>query len=125
MNDITSILNAVTRVALLLMSLFLFGYAFLPEYRSESIGLTLGLAAGMINVRYLAMKIQQLAQLAVQTEKKRFNFGFLTRMCIALLVVMIAVKFEQVSLVFTIIGLFVAQLLVLVVALVINLRQKQ
>ena len=126
MIDISAIVNVVTRVALLLMSLFLFGYALLPEYRPVAIGLTLGMAAGLINVRYLATKVQQIAQMALaQTEKKRFSFGFITRICIALLTVMVAIKFEEVSLVSTIIGLFTAQLLILVVAFVINLRQKQ
>lgn len=124
--DISTIVNVVTKVTLLLMSLFLFGYVFLPEYRPEAVGLTLGTAAGMLIVRNMSMKVQQVAQMAVQaTEKKRFNFGFITRICIALLVIMVAVKFEEVSLGSTIIGLFVAQLLILVVALVINMRQKQ
>ena len=125
MIDISSIVNAVTRVAFLLMSLFLFGYVLLPEYRSHALGLTLGTAAGLVLVRYLAMKVKQLALIAVQPGKQRFNFGLLTRMCIALLVVMIAVRFEEVSLVSTIIGLFTAQLLALVVALVIGLKKQQ
>ena len=125
MIDISSILNVVTRTVFLLMSLFLFGYVLVPDYRPDLLGLTLGLAAGLVNVRYLAMKVQQVAQLAVSTEKKRFSFGYVTRMCIALLVVMFAVKFGDISLAATIIGLFTAQLLLLVVALVISLKNRE
>lgn len=124
MIDISSILNVVTRVVFLLMSLFLFGYVLLPEYRPDLLGLTLGMAAGLVNVRYLAKKVQQVAEIAVSTEKKRFSFGYVTRMCIALLVVMFAVKFGDISLATTIIGLFTAQLLLLVVALIISLKNR-
>lgn len=125
MIDISSILNVVTRVVFLLMSLFLFGYVLMPDLRPEMLGLTLGLAAGLVNVRYLAKKVHQLAELAVSTEKKKFNFGFVTRMCIALLVVMFAVRFGEISLAATIIGLFSAQLLLLVVALIISLKNRK
>lgn len=124
MNEMHAIVNGTTRVTFLLMSALLFGYALLPDYRAETLGMTLGLAAGLINVRYLSMKVAQVSEIATQSNKKRVSLGFVTRLCIGLLVVMFAVKFEQVSLVFTIIGLFMAQLLVLVVALVLSLKNK-
>lgn len=124
MNEMHAIVNGTTRVIFLLMSLLLFGYALLPDYRAYTLGMTLGLAAGLINVRYLSTKVSQVTEIATQSNKKRVSLGIVTRLCIGLLVVMFAVKFEQVSLVFTIIGLFIAQLLILVVALVLSLKNK-
>ena len=127
MNDMTSIVNAVTRVTFILLSVFLLVWAFAPEYRPIAAGLTLGTAIGLINVRYLSMKVQQLVDLAVSAERKRYNFGMVTRMCIAFLAVMIAAKLGHVkiSLPSTIVGLFIAQLLTIPVSIFFGIRQNK
>ena len=69
-NDLTSIVNAVFRVSLLLLSALFLGWALYPEFRPIIMGLIMGMAAGLFNVRFLSMKVQQLAQLAVNPEPK-------------------------------------------------------
>ncbi|MBD8498197.1 ATP synthase subunit I [Paenibacillus arenosi] len=124
MSELSSIVNAATRTVFLLMSAALFAWAFLPEHRPLMAGLALGLVAGLLTVRNLAMKVMRLSEMAANQEKGRVNFGLLTRMCISLLVVMIAVKFEQISLMSTIIGLFFSQLIILVVAISVASKNK-
>lgn len=125
MNDLTaSIVNLVTRVTLLLLSAFFLGWALYAEYQPVFAGLILGVAGGLTNVRYLSVKVRQLADLAVSQERKRFSFGFVTRLCIAFLIVMIAAKLEQVSLGATITGLFIPQLLTIPVSIYVSLRRK-
>lgn len=125
MNDLTtSIVNAVTRVTLLILSFSFMGWALYAEHRPIFVGLKLGLAGGLINVRYLSLKVRQLTSLVLSQVGKRFSFGFVTRLCIAFLSVMIAVKFEQVSLGATIAGLFIPQLLTIPVSIVVSLRNK-
>lgn len=122
MNDLTSIVNAVFRVSLLLLSALFLGWALYPEYRPIFMGLIMGMAAGLFNVRFLSMKVQQLAHLAVNPEAKKFNFGFITRLCIGLLIVIFAVRLEQISLGGAIAGLFIPQLLTIPVSIVFSFR---
>lgn len=122
MNDLTSIVNAVSRVTLLLLSALLLGWALSPDYRPILSGLIMGLAAGLFNVRFLSIKVRQLAQLAVSQENRRYSFGFITRLCTGFLIVVIAAKLEQVSLGATIAGLFIPQLLTIPVSIMFSLR---
>lgn len=124
MVDVASIVNGVSRVTFLLLALTFLGWAFYPEYRTELMGLIVGGFVGLVNVRYLAAKVKQLSELAIEQPKKRFNFGFVTRMCLVLLVVMAGVKFEQISLWSAIVAIFVVQLLTIPVSIVISLRKK-
>lgn len=95
-----------------------------PEYRPDISGLVLGIVGGLFNVRFLSIKVRQLVDLAVSQERRRFSFGFVTRLCIAFLIVMMAAKLEQVSLGATIIGLFIPQLLMIPVSIIVSLRMK-
>ncbi len=124
MDDLNSIVATVTRTTLLLLSALLFGWVLFPEQRPLFAGLLLGLVGGLSYTRYLSVKVRQLAELAVSTEKRRFSFGLLTRMCVVLLTVMVAVKLEQVSLAGTLIGFFVPQLLTIPASIVVGLRNK-
>ncbi|WP_047912399.1 ATP synthase subunit I [Paenibacillus sp. TCA20] len=122
MISLSSIVNAVTRLAFVLLSVTLFAWVLMPEHRPVFLGLTIGLAAGLFNFRYLSLKINQVSENAATPGGKRVNFGFLSRMCITLLAIMFAVRFEQVSMSFTIIGLFLVQVLALPVSIILNAR---
>lgn len=125
MNDLTaSIVNLVTRVTLLLLSAFFLGWALYAEYQPVFAGLILGVVGGLTNVRYLSVKVRQLADIALGQERKRFSFGFVTRLCISFLIVMIAAKLDQVSLGATIAGLFIPQLLTIPVSIYVSLKRK-
>lgn len=114
MSDLTSVVRAVASVTFLLLLTFMFGWAVMPEYRLYIAGLVLGIAAATVNAYYLSIKVRQIVEVVVGQEKRRCSLGFMMRTCIALLVVMLAVKFPQhISLVTTIIGFFVTQLLLI------------
>lgn len=127
MVDVASIVNGVTRVTFVLLAVLFLGWAVYPEYRVELVGFIAGGCVGLINVRYLATKVKAVSELALQTEKqkKRFNFGFVTRICLVLLVVMAGVKFEQISLWAAVAGIFAVQLLTVPVSIVMSLRNKK
>ncbi|AZK45865.1 ATP synthase subunit I [Paenibacillus lentus] len=124
MDDLGSIVKAVFRITFLLLFALLFGWAVLPEYRPILAGFVLGLAIGLIYVRFLSFKVRQFIQLVVSEEQRKFSFGFITRICLVFIAVMVAVKFEQVSLITVIIGIFVPQLLTIPVSIFIGIRNK-
>ncbi|MBU5670907.1 ATP synthase subunit I [Paenibacillus brevis] len=124
MDELSSIVTAVTRVTLLILSAMLIGWAFLPMYRLIFGGLILGLTFGLVYVRFLSAKVRGLVNLVVSEQQKRYSFGFLTRVCLVLVAVMFAVRFEHFSIVSTIIGLFTPLILTLPAGIVIGLRNK-
>ncbi|MEF2968186.1 ATP synthase subunit I [Paenibacillus sp. M1] len=124
MDDLNSIVMAVSRITFLMLSVLFLGWAFLPEHRPVCIGLILGLTVGLVYVRFLSGKVRGLVNLVVSQEKKRYSFGFVTRICLVFVTVMIAAKLEQVSMISTIIGLFVPQILTIPASIVISLRNK-
>ncbi|MFB6367411.1 ATP synthase subunit I [Paenibacillus elgii] len=110
-------LKSVVRVTLYFLSALLLVWALLPAYRTYVCGLMLGLAVSLINAWLLAMKIESVSRNANEYMGKRVNLGTVSRMCMALIAVMIAVKLPQFNLVFTIIGLFFVQLVTLLMGI--------
>lgn len=103
-------LKVIVRITLFMISALLLVWAFLPAYRTYASGFILGTTASLINAWLLILKIESLSKLTQQEGRKRVNLGTLSRMCVALLAVMVAVKYPQFNLVFTIAGLFSVQL---------------
>jgi len=124
MDDLNSIISATTRTTFLILSALFMGWAFLSDYRPIITGLILGLAVGLVYTRFLSMKVRGLVEHVVSQQERRFSFGFLTRLCLVLLVIMVAVKVEQVSVLGVVIGLFVPQLLTIPISIVIGARNK-
>lgn len=126
MDEMNSIVLGVTRVTFILLAVLFLGWALYPDYRSIMTGLIMGTSAGLINVRYLSTKIRQITQLAAaDSGKKRVSFGFVTRICISFLAVMVAVRFEQVSLGATLLGLFLPQILTIPVSISQSIKNNQ
>ena len=123
MNDLSSIVNAVTRATFFLLSGSLLVWVIFPEQRPLFLGLIIGLAAGLFNFRYLHIKIHQVSESAATSGGKRVNFGFLSRLSISLLAIMLAVKFDQISISFTVIGLFLVQVLAVPVSIFVNAKE--
>jgi flagellar biosynthesis protein FlhB len=124
MDEIISIVNKVTRLSLLMISVLLLGWALYPEYRTVTMGMSLGMAVGLFNTSYLSMKIRNLA-IALSTQKRQFGLGFVTRLSLTILVVMFAIKIEYFALEATIIGLFIPQILTVPVAIYMGVRGKK
>ncbi|SDE33690.1 ATP synthase protein I [Paenibacillus sp. UNCCL117] len=110
-------LKLLVRITLIGIAALLLVWAFLPAYRTHVSGLALGMIVSLINAWLLLMKIEAVSNQPHSQERKRINIGTLSRMCMALIAVMIAVKMPQFDLVFTIIGLFFIQMATLLMGL--------
>ncbi|MBP1992586.1 ATP synthase subunit I [Paenibacillus eucommiae] len=102
-------LKPMVRITLLVVSVSLLVWIIFPSYRTYAAGLVLGVVISFINAWFLFMKIEALARNAAEGSDKRINLGFISRVCMAIIAVMIAVKIPDFNLVFTIIGLFFVQ----------------
>jgi ATP synthase protein I len=109
-------LKLLIRITMIGIAALLLIWAFFPAYRTYASGLALGMIVSLINAWLLLAKIEAVSRLA-PGESKRINIGTLSRMCMALIAVMIAVKYPQFHLVSTIIGLFFIQLATLLMGL--------
>lgn len=124
MISLSSIVNAVTRLAFFLLAFAFMGWALLPEYRPVFLGFIIGISAGLFNFRYLSIKVKQVSEIAVESQSKRINFGFLTRICITILAIMFAIRFDSVSIWATVAGLFLVQVLAVPVSIIESIRKK-
>jgi len=125
MDDIRSIVNTITRVTFILTSASLLVWALLPAYREICTGFVIGILIGLINIRYLAVKIIQITNYAAGQGKRRFSLGFVTRLCISLIGIMVAVRFEQVSLAATLVGIFLMPVLLIPVSIIHTYRSNK
>ncbi|WP_379199199.1 ATP synthase subunit I [Paenibacillus sp. GCM10012306] len=117
-------INTVTRVTLVLMAGLVMGWALHHETRTVTLGMALGLVAGLVNFRYLAVKVRRVTQSIANKEGNAFNLGFVTRICFAILVTMFSVKIEHFSLEATIAGLFIPQLLAIPAGIYLSIKKK-
>lgn len=124
MDNMTPMINTVTRVTLVLMAGLLMGWALHHETRDFTLGMTLGLVAGLVNFRYLAVKVRRVTQSIASKEGNAFSLGFVTRISFAILVTMFAVKIEHFSLVATITGVFIPQLLAIPAGIYLSVKNK-
>ncbi|HEY2494638.1 MAG TPA: ATP synthase subunit I [Paenibacillus sp.] len=123
MDDIASIVKGVTRLSLIILAGLLMGWALHPESRIYSLGMALGMVAGLVNTRYLSVKIRKVAHAVATQETRAFSLGFITRISFALLAVMFSVKIEHFSLELTIAGLFLPQLLTIPVGIYLSVKK--
>jgi ATP synthase protein I len=107
-------LKPIVRAALLFVSVVLIVWVLVPGYRTYAAGFLLGMMVSLINAWILMIKIDAFTRNITEKTEKRGNLGTLSRVCMALIAVMCAVKIPQIDLVFTIIGLFFVQMVTLV-----------
>ncbi|GGF87273.1 hypothetical protein GCM10010912_35670 [Paenibacillus albidus] len=124
MDNMTPMISAVTRWTFVLMAGLLTGWALHHETRAVTLGMTLGLAAGLVNFRYLATKVRIVTQSIASKEGRAFSLGFVTRISIAILVTMFSVKIEHFSLEATLAGLFIPQLLAIPAGIYLSIKKK-
>ncbi|MFE4712118.1 MULTISPECIES: ATP synthase subunit I [Bacillales] len=124
MDNMTPMINTVTRVTLVLMAGLVMGWALHHETRTITLGMALGLVAGLVNFRYLAVKVRRVTQSIANKEGNAFSLGFVTRICFAILVTMFSVKIEHFSLEATIAGLFIPQLLAIPAGIYLSIKKK-
>lgn len=124
MDNMTPVINTVTRVTVIIMAGLLMGWALHHETRAVTLGMSLGLLAGLVNFRYLALKVRRVTQAVADKQKGSFSLGFATRISFAILVTMFSVKIEHFSLEATIAGLFIPQLLSIPVGIYLGIKNK-
>lgn len=124
MDNMTPIITAVTRCSLAIMAGLVMGWALHHETRTITLGMTLGMVGGLANFRYLAVKIRRVTEVIARNEGRAYGLGFATRISFAILVTMFSVKIEHFSLVATIAGLFLPQLLAIPVGLYLSIKNK-
>lgn len=124
MDNMTPMISAVTRWTFVLMAGLITGWALHHETRAVTLGMSLGLAAGLVNFRYLATKVRIVTQSIASKEGRAFSLGFVTRISIAILVTMFSVKIEHFSLEATLAGLFIPQLLAIPAGIYLSIKKK-
>ncbi|MGF7049055.1 ATP synthase protein I [Paenibacillus sp. DS2015] len=124
MGDIASILKGVTRLSLVIMAGLVMGWALHPESRIYTLGMAVGMVAGLVNTSYLSMRIRKVIHAVTTQESRAFSLGFLSRICFSILAVMFSVKYEHFSLELTIAGLFLPQLLTIPVGIYLSVKKK-
>ena len=108
----------ITRYTLVIISLFLIGI--LTPYASVFLGLALGTAVSLLNVIYMAWKVNEIGKLAVNalnntSRRKPMFSGMATRFATSILAIMLVYQYpDHIQLFSTIIGLFIAQIVMVV-----------
>lgn len=125
MDDFAAHLKTVQRITLFFLSFCFLGWALVPVYRGYFAGLILGTVFSLINSRYLAWKIEQIGQAAAEKTNRKINLGFFTRASMALIAVLISLKFEQIEFSTTLAGLFFAQLATLLLGIISLINHKK
>ncbi|PZE19406.1 ATP synthase subunit I [Paenibacillus xerothermodurans] len=111
----------IVRAALLFLSALLVVWILMPAYRTYTAGFMLGMVISLVNGWMLLLKIEALSR--TEQTGRRVNLGTLSRMCMAIIGVMIALKLpHHFNLVFTIIGMFFVQVVTLFMGFMLNKR---
>ncbi len=117
MDQLPNLLRGVTRFTLFFLSLGCIGWAILPDYKAIFGGFMLGAIGSLMGSWHLAWKTTRLGDVITTGRKPRSGFGFLTRAFIALLAVVVSVRYMEFNLAATVTGLFVAPLATLLLSL--------
>ena len=117
MNDFSASLKKMLRITLFALSISFFCWAIFPSLRAICAGFILGTLASLINSMYLAWKVNQVGLRVIQQNSRRVNMGFISRVAVAFIVVLLALEYrEYVNLGATLIGLFFIQAVSLIMA---------
>jgi len=124
MIDLSSHLRTLLRATLFLMAVGLVGWALVPSVRPYAAGVMLGAVGSLVNAHLLRYKIEMLGQQIAEKTQKRVGLGFVARISVALMAVMVAMKQPGVDLAATIVGLFFAQMVTLLLGMVTIFKRK-
>lgn len=122
--ELSTYLKMFTKVTLVFLTLCLLGWMFIPDYRPYVAGWMLGSFVSALNVRYLGLKIQRLSEMIAQSTGKRYSLGFVSRISMVLIAVMLAIRFDLFHLPATVAGLFYGPVAVYILGLIALLRQR-
>ena len=121
MNEYKSVFFRYIKYTLYVLSIFFLGYALTP-YKSIFLGLALGTVFSLYNLWSMYAKIERLGQAVIQKRKVK-TLGSLSRLMLAGLAVLIAMKYpEHFHLLSVIIGLVSIYIIMLIDSLTIAIR---
>lgn len=125
MDDLTALQKTVTRITFFFLSICFLGWALLPTYAPYFSGLAIGILASLLNYTFLAWKVRRFTDAIVKKTNRRMTLGFITRAAIALLAVVITLKYKEVNVIATIVGLLFTQLVTLVWGIRVSQQNKK
>ncbi|WNB92310.1 ATP synthase subunit I [Bacillus sp. NEB1478] len=121
MNEYKSVFFRYIKYTLYVLSIFFLGYALTP-YKSIFLGLALGTVFSLYNLWSMYAKIERLGQAVIQKRKVK-TLGSLSRLMLAGLAVLIAMKYpEHFHLLSVVIGLVSIYIIMLIDSLTIAIR---
>ncbi|OBZ10004.1 MULTISPECIES: ATP synthase subunit I [Bacillales] len=119
-----NIMKTALRTLVYAMAVCLIVWAFLPEWRTVSLGLLVGLAAGSMNAFLLRRRVEMVTLGAAGVGPRKRGLGLGNRIATVLLVAMIAYRFpEDLSMPAALAGCMVMPFVLLVTAFIHNKRQ--
>lgn len=118
------IVMTAVRTLFFLMAASLIVWAFLPEWRTVSLGLLLGLAASYMNAFLLKRRVEMVTRGAAGEGPRKMGLGLGSRIATVLLVAMLAYRFpEKFSMPAALAGCMVMPFILLAAAYIHNKRQ--
>jgi ATP synthase protein I len=117
MDQLPALLRGVSRFTFFFLSMGCLGWAIWPDYKGLFGGFMLGAIGSLMGSWHLAWKTTRLGDVITTGRKARSGFGFSTRAAIALLAVVVSVRYMEFNLAATVIGLIVAPLATLLLSL--------
>lgn len=117
-------MKSAVRTLFYAMAVCLIVWAFLPEWRTVSLGLLLGLAASSMNAFLLRRRVEMVTLGAAGLGPSKRGLGLGSRIATVLLVAMLAYRFpEKFSMPAALIGCMVMPFILLVIAYIHNKQQ--
>ncbi|MGG1634719.1 hypothetical protein BK120_04285 [Paenibacillus sp. FSL A5-0031] len=118
------IMKTALRTLIYAMAVCLIVWAFLPDWRTVSLGLLVGLAASSMNAFLLRRRVEMVTLGAAGVGPRKRGLGLGNRIATVLLVAMIAYRFpEDLSMPAALAGCMVMPFILLVAAYIHNKRQ--
>ncbi|CAM4474583.1 ATP synthase protein I [Paenibacillus endophyticus] len=118
------IMKTALRTLVYAMAVCLIVWAFLPEWRTVSLGLLVGLAASSMNAFLLRRRVEMVTLGAAGAGPRKRGLGLGNRIATVLLVAMIAYRFpEDLNMPAALAGCMVMPFVLLVAAYIHNKRQ--
>jgi ATP synthase protein I len=124
MSELNYQLLTVTKFILFFLSVSLLSWAVYPPWREFAAGLMLGFIAAGINFGLLHRRVSKITTHAAEHGNKRQRLGFLTRVAIVLLFVLLAMRIPGVDVYSVIIGYLLIHLAILCLHIIDTLRRK-
>lgn len=117
-NELSPWKRMVMRATLTALSGSLAVWVLAPVFRTYAAGFALGFLISFINGLLLYRRLDHIVETVLKKEGKRATTGFLQRVAVTLIGVMICLRFEQhFDLLFTIVGICIATLLFICLAM--------